>query len=104
GDTDLVFNTPNGKSLPGYLKMGWTVTGRVPVAIRPVRPIRVAARVRHLDAADGPDRPGPVVEAETAAAALDDTVGVEALLAAAAAPEARLRTPRTLTFLGWRYG
>jgi GNAT superfamily N-acetyltransferase len=104
GDTDLVFNTPNGKSLPGYLKMGWTVTGRVPVAIRPVRPLRVAARVRHLDAADGPDRPEPVVEAVAAAAALEDTAGVEALLAGAPASDARLRTPRTLAFLRWRYG
>jgi GNAT superfamily N-acetyltransferase len=103
-DTDLVFNTPNGKSLPGYLKMGWTVTGRVPVAIRPVRPIRVATRVRRLDDAGGPDRPEPTVEAGPAAVALEDAAGVEALLAAAAGPEARLRTPRTLAFLRWRYG
>jgi hypothetical protein len=104
GDTDLVFNTPNGKSLPGYLKMGWTVTGRVPVAIRPVRPVRVARRVRRLDSADGPDRPEPAVEALTAAAALDDTAAVEALLGAAGGPETRLHTHRTVAFLRWRYG
>jgi hypothetical protein len=104
GDTDLVFNTPNGKSLPGYLKMGWKVTGRVPAAIRPVRPIRVARRVRRLDAAGGPDRPQPATEAEAAGAALEDAAGVQDLLAAAAAPEARLHTERTLAFLRWRYG
>lgn len=28
---DFVFNTPNKNSLPGYLKMGWKKTGRLPV-------------------------------------------------------------------------
>ena len=28
GDTDLIFNTPNEKSLPGYLKLGWRIVGR----------------------------------------------------------------------------
>ena len=31
----FVFNTPNDQSRPGYLKMGWTVAGRVPIAARP---------------------------------------------------------------------
>lgn len=31
----FVFNTPNDQSRPGYLKMGWTVAGRVPIAVRP---------------------------------------------------------------------
>lgn len=30
---DFVFNTPNEKSLPGYLKMGWKEVGRVSVRI-----------------------------------------------------------------------
>src|SRR5713101_901703 len=29
---ELIFNTPNAKSLPGYLKMGWQEIGRLPVA------------------------------------------------------------------------
>lgn len=28
---DLIFNTPNQSSKPGYLKFGWTDVGRVPV-------------------------------------------------------------------------
>ena len=32
---DIVFNTPNTQSRPGYLKMGWIDVGRLPVAIRP---------------------------------------------------------------------
>ena len=37
---DLIFNTPNEKSLPGYLKMGWTVVGHVPIYVRVRRPVR----------------------------------------------------------------
>ncbi len=32
---DFVFNTPNEKSRPGYLKMGWQEVGRLPIAFRP---------------------------------------------------------------------
>ena len=34
---ELVFNTPNARSLPGYLKMGWQEVGRLPAAVRPTR-------------------------------------------------------------------
>lgn len=33
---DLVFNTPNKKSLPGYLKLGWELFCEVPIMIRAV--------------------------------------------------------------------
>lgn len=35
----LVFNTPNDKSKPGYLKMGWSEVGPIPIqaVVRPVR-------------------------------------------------------------------
>jgi GNAT superfamily N-acetyltransferase len=35
---DFVFNTPNSKSKPGYLKMGWFAVGRVPIRLRPRTP------------------------------------------------------------------
>jgi glycosyltransferase involved in cell wall biosynthesis/predicted N-acetyltransferase YhbS len=41
---DFVFNTPNDKSRPGYLKMGWQEVGKLPVAIRVAGP-RGAVRV-----------------------------------------------------------
>jgi N-acetylglutamate synthase-like GNAT family acetyltransferase len=31
---DLIFNTPNDKSRPGYLKMGWVAIGKLPIRIR----------------------------------------------------------------------
>ncbi|UII23884.1 GNAT family N-acetyltransferase [Fulvivirga ligni] len=36
---DLVFNTPNEKSKPGYLKMGWEEAGKMPVKIGFKRPL-----------------------------------------------------------------
>ena len=34
--TDLIFNTPNQKSTPGYLKLGWEKWDRLPIKIKPV--------------------------------------------------------------------
>jgi len=34
GDADLVFNTPNDKSRPGYLKLGWQEYGRIAFGVR----------------------------------------------------------------------
>lgn len=35
-NNDLIFNTPNQSSLPGYEKMGWTKWGKLPVKLKPV--------------------------------------------------------------------
>jgi GNAT superfamily N-acetyltransferase len=97
GQVDLVFNTPNGKSGPGYLKLGWTEVGRVPVAVRARRPLRLllAGRAR--------SRPAPPVAAAPAAQALTDEAALAALLAREPAPRG-LATPRTPQYLRWRYG
>ncbi|MDI2130184.1 GNAT family N-acetyltransferase [Yinghuangia seranimata] len=55
-DTDLVFNTPNANSLPGYLKMGWREVGKVPVSLHPIRPIAFAKGLRELRGGE-PDKP-----------------------------------------------
>lgn len=34
----FVFNTPNGQSKPGYLKMGWQEAGRLPIRVSLVNP------------------------------------------------------------------
>ncbi len=36
---EFVFNTPNGQSLPGYLKMGWRQVGKLPAAVRMRSPV-----------------------------------------------------------------
>jgi GNAT superfamily N-acetyltransferase len=97
GEVDLVFNTPNDKSGPGYLKLGWREVGRVPVAVRVRRPLRLLARGR------GSARPAPAVAGEPAAAVLERAEAVAALLRREPAPRG-LATPRDLDYLRWRYG
>jgi hypothetical protein len=97
-EVDLVFNTPNGKSGPGYLKMGWTEVGRVPVRIRARRPLRVL-RGRQGAAASRP----PAVDAPAAPTVLERGLEVAGLLAREPAP-AGLATARDLGYLRWRYG
>jgi GNAT superfamily N-acetyltransferase len=101
---DLVFNTPNDKSRPGYLKMGWRVVGTVPVLIRVRRPVRFAKGVRSLDERTAPRGTPPPVDAETALQALGDEEALTGLLADQGDDDRRLRTPRDTTYLRWRYG
>jgi GNAT superfamily N-acetyltransferase len=37
--TDFIYNTPNDKSRPGYLKMGWSIAGRLPIGLSIVNPL-----------------------------------------------------------------
>jgi len=100
GQVDLVFNTPNGKSGPGYLKLGWREVGRVPVAVRVRRPLRLLTSRR---ARPGGPAPTPPVAAGPAAATLEDADAVAALLGREPTPGG-LATPRTVEYLRWRYG
>jgi GNAT superfamily N-acetyltransferase len=99
-EVDLVFNTPNKKSLPGYLKLGWSVAGRVPVSVRVRRPGALLWNPR----ASVPRRPRPSINAPPAAEALADTDGVAELLRRIERADGRLTTPRTIEYLSWRYG
>jgi GNAT superfamily N-acetyltransferase len=100
-EADLVFNTPNQQSLPGYLKMGWRIVGRVPVRVR--RPVRFFSRVRSMELEAGPPGPPPAVGAEPAAEVLRDGDDVSLLLEEQPV-ESRLSTPRSLEYFRWRYG
>jgi GNAT superfamily N-acetyltransferase len=48
---DMIFNTPNAKSGPGYLKMGWTEVGKIDVLIRPKAPLLTGDRTAGLEPA-----------------------------------------------------
>lgn len=49
----FVFNTPNKRSLPGYLKMGWVRAGQIPLAIKVIRPLKIGlATLNFRDAFD----------------------------------------------------
>jgi GNAT superfamily N-acetyltransferase len=102
----FVFNTPNDKSRPGYLKMGWRLVGRLPVAARPRSPVSLVRVARARTAADK-------WSAETAAGvpaaeALGDREAVARWLKGADtvtdAGSGVLRTRRTPEYLAWRYG
>ena len=97
---DLVFNTPNDKSMPGYLKMGWSQLGRVPVVMR-VRSIASVPRLRTARTAAALWSE-PVDAGEPATHMFDDHDAVGALLATAGRP-GRFVTDRTPAFLRWRY-
>jgi GNAT superfamily N-acetyltransferase len=100
-DTDLVFNTPNGKSLPGYLKMGWRRVMEVPIRVRVRRPLRFARLVGTRDQ-DGQRGGPPRVSALSAAELLIDDAALAPLLCAP--PDGRLATDRSPQYLRWRYG
>jgi GNAT superfamily N-acetyltransferase len=101
GQADLVFNTPNDASRPGYLKLGWREVGRVPVHLRVRRPVRFALGVRR------PGEPGagrPAVAAEPASRVLDRGQEVARLLAEVPEVAGHFQTPRDVGYLRWRYG
>jgi GNAT superfamily N-acetyltransferase len=97
---DLVFNTPNGSSLPGYLKMGWSQVGKVPVVAR-LASLRSLGRLRTARTAAN-IWSEPIDVGEPAAEVLADHRAVEALLTRACTAR-RLATDRTPAFLSWRY-
>jgi len=97
---DFVFNTPNRESRPGYLRMGWSTVGRVPIVAR----VAGLASARRLRTARVPAELWPV--ATPAGAVASEVLADPRLhdLLAAVGPPARLRTSKTPEFLRWRYG
>ena len=98
----FVFNTPNDRSRPGYLKMGWRLVQRLPVAATPRSPWSLARLARARTPADKWSTPTdagvPLSEVLAEAGALT------ALLEAARPRDGRLHTDRTPAYLAWRYG
>jgi len=108
---DLVFNTPNADSRPGYLRMGWEPVGELGVRISPVRPVRFVrgmAGARSANASGSAADVAPVAAGEiasrlpAAADVLDDGDDVAALLARRAVGD-RIHTPLSVGYLRWRY-
>jgi GNAT superfamily N-acetyltransferase len=97
---DNVFNTPNDKSRPGYLKMGWSQVGRVPVGVR-VTSLAAAPRLaRSRTAAEMWSEPSTV--GADAAEVLADSDAVARLLASLPVPSG-ISTDRSPEYLQWRY-
>lgn len=96
----FVFNTPNDQSRPGYLKMGWTTLGRLPIAALisgasgavHMLTARAAAALWSLESTVGED----------AADVFSDTRAAAALIEGSSPHD--LSTERSPEFLRWRYG
>ncbi|MGB8858677.1 MAG: GNAT family N-acetyltransferase [Ilumatobacteraceae bacterium] len=97
---ELVFNTPNSQSRPGYLKMGWHDVGRLRPAIA-VRSPTVLPRVARsrVPAELFPDQ----LSIGTAVGDWLDGGGLGRFPAPAALP-GELHTPLTAEFMRWRFG
>jgi GNAT superfamily N-acetyltransferase len=106
----FVFNTPNDKSRPGYLKMGWRLVGRLPVAARPRSPLSLLRVARARTAADkwsaetgaGVPAAEELGDREAAARWLEAADGDDP--ASPGPSPSVLRTHRTPEYLAWRYG
>lgn len=97
----FVFNTPNDKSRPGYLKMGWKVVTTLPVLARP-RSLASAARL--LGARVPAEKLSlPTSAGEPIQDVLSEREGVAELLASLAAGPG-LATRQGPEYLSWRYG
>lgn len=99
----FLFNTPNGNSVPGYLKLGWSELKSLPLYIKPLRLISAAYRaarwrygVKRIPAAEDFFRNEP-----TAADSLFASEGLAALLQARGAD--RFATDCSAAFFRWRY-
>jgi GNAT superfamily N-acetyltransferase len=90
---DFVFNTPNDKSRPGYLQLGWVEAGRPRVATR-LSGFRAATKVaRARQAAEKWSTPTDVgLPVDQLTPHLSD------------APADQLSTDRSPEYLKWRYG
>ena len=94
----LIFNTPNERSRPGYLKMGWSDVGPIRVLVRP-HPTRLL-RGRH-ESLPSLDELVP-----TAIPLEPDSQSTAEMASGHSADElARigLRTPRSNQYLRWRF-
>jgi GNAT superfamily N-acetyltransferase len=98
---ELVFNTPNDRSRPGYLKMGWCTVGRLPVRARP-RSVRSLIRVMRARV-PAEKWTVPTTAGQPAHEVLAQTAALGTLLERRAEASG-LATHLTPAHLEWRYG
>jgi GNAT superfamily N-acetyltransferase len=99
----LVFNTPNDKSRPGYLKMGWQEVGKPPINISLRRRRSIARVARSIEPAEKWSEQTAV--GLPAHEVLQEEAAIGALLSSLPPlPSGALRTRRSPAYLEWRYG
>jgi GNAT superfamily N-acetyltransferase len=99
----FVFNTPNERSLPGYLKLGWERLPDRRLRMRVRRPTKLLTAAARRDLRSGSTIEPPAgSELHPVEEVLDDG-GAIALLSRAVPEEGRIFTPRWEGYLRWRY-
>lgn len=86
---DLVFNTPNEQSAPGYLKMGWKHITFIGAQVRP----RIGRSLS--PSADHPPRIERLLPSARPAMEVEPTAGDR--------PQSALHTPQSQDYLRWRF-
>lgn len=102
---DLIFNTPNRYSLPGYLKLGWVYVGRPRLLVKSLRPGRMVwglLRARVLAGSGQSVAAIPVVPADMRFSRADGLARI--LKEDHQHTIDGIRTDRSVAFLEWRYG
>lgn len=95
---DFVFNTPNDKSRPGYVKMGWREVGKLPVAIR-VAGAGGALRMARSRVASS-HWPVDVALGEPVAEVVSELAGPDSPMQ----DHSTIKTNVSTRFYEWRYG
>lgn len=88
-EVDFIFNTPNKKSKPGYLKMGWREVGRLPVVLRPSTYWKKQSHHFDSDFRFTPQRFDELMKS------------IQSALSGSESPN--LRTNLSIRYLRWRY-
>ena len=88
----FIFNTPNQKSMPGYLKMGWQVAGKTPLLVK-IHPWNM---LQHVVKSAGPLPPAAVPDVLPPAV-------VACVNAWKLNQQEYLTTDYTESYLRWRY-
>lgn len=90
----LIFNTPNERSRPGYLKMGWRNVGPIRVLVRPHPTKLVNARNTAFPTLD---------DLAPTATPITSPLPESMQDLATAAPQGGLRTPPSERYFSWRF-
>src|ERR1041385_5672600 len=100
----FVFNTPNDKSRPGYLKMGWSTVGRPSLWIAP-RKVTAVARVvaARLGRRQSPSTPDTKANDDSSGRDFLNGAELARLLDRVETLPDKLRTQRDAAYLRWRY-
>jgi N-acetylglutamate synthase-like GNAT family acetyltransferase len=94
---NLVFNTPNDKSMPGYLKMGWEKAGKLPITLKPVNPLSMVMNILSSDSKKSePSSDGSVQE-------ILNHRGLSQLLLHATKHNGHFVSSHSVNSLKWRY-